>query len=520
MNEIEPGLTNQQAASQLDDEVQRELDKALGDKSMDQLLAETAQHPAQAEDADDLDGAADPAADEPKRVVQELKRGRISSIQGDDVFVELAGLDAKMQGVVPLAQFDRPPRKGSIMDFVVERIDDAEGVMHLSREGVATKAAWEHLARGAVVEARVVATNKGGLELEMLGSIKAFMPASQIDLHHVDDMEQFVGQKITALVHDIDRKGRKVVISRRHYLEQQKERLKRRIWSQLEEGKNVEGKVSSIVEYGAFVDLGGVDGLLHISDMSHSRIGKPGDIVQVGQTITVRILKLEREKERIRLGLKQAMPDPWDGVEGRFKAGDQVTGKVVRLADFGAFIEIEAGIEGLLPVSEMSWRRIHKPGEVVKEGDTLRLGVLHVDPEKRRISLSLKSVKGDPWVGAEHKYAKNSLVEATVRSTTDFGAFVEIEQGVEGLVHISELSPQRVDRVEDVLKVGDRKQFRVLDIDEEERKVRLSLKAVEHPVEERKPSAGGGGGASSRAQLDLPKRKHVPAGKKLKGGIE
>jgi len=425
--------------------------------------------PASDEQAEQADGT----------VRQELKRGRIAAIQGEDVFVDLPGVDGKSQGVVPLTQFDRSPRIGSIMDFVVVRHDAEEGLTILSREGAVAHTNWEQLRRGSVTRARVIGTNKGGLELEILGGIKAFMPASQVDLHHIGDLEPLVGQKLEAIVQEIDHRAKRLVLSRREYLHQQRETLGRKLWAKIEVGQTIEGTISTVTEYGAFVDLGGAEGLLHISDMAYGHIEKPSELVSVGQKVTVKVLKLDVERRRIGLGLKQAQPDPWEGLADRMKVGDQLTVRVVRIAAFGAFVELEPGLEALLPISEVSWRRVHSPAEVVQEGETIRVAVLQMDMDKRRISVSLKQAMPDPWLGAEHTYAKDSLVEGTVLATTDFGAFVELGNGVEGLVHISELADRRIKKVAEILKVGDVNKFRVLDVDEENRKIRLSLKAVE-----------------------------------------
>ncbi|MCX5660642.1 MAG: S1 RNA-binding domain-containing protein, partial [Planctomycetota bacterium] len=422
------------------------------------------------------------------------------------------------QGVVPLRQFERPPRLGSIMDFVVERIDEAEGLVILSREGAVTRTTWDHLQKGAIVEARVTATNKGGLELEMVGNIRAFMPASQVDLHHVDSLEKYIGEKLHAMVQEIDRKARKVLISRRMFLEQERAQKRVKVWAEIEVGQVREGVISSVVEYGAFVDIGGVDGLIHISDMSYKHIGKPAEAVKVGEKVNVKVLKLDKEKQRISLGLKQVAPDPWEGLETRLTAGEAITGRVIRVADFGAFVEVETGVEGLLPASEITWKRAVKVSDVVKEGDMLRLVVLQVDPAKRRISLSLKQSQGDPWVGAEHKYAKHSLADATILSATDFGAFAELEPGVEGLVHISELSDKRVNAVTDVVKVGEKHQFRILEVDEDNRRIRLSIKAVKEapPAEPAPKAAALGKPAAAKPSAAAARKK---AGN-LKGGMD
>ena len=506
----------------LDEDVQHEIDAALGDKSVEQLMQEAEAQEAGAAASAGGSGPSGTGGDEagPKHPATDLARGRIAAIRGDDVFVELTGMEGKNQGIVPLTQFERPPRLGSIMEFVVDRFDEAEGLVILSREGAVSRASWEQMQRGAVVEARAVAYNKGGLELEMSGGVRAFMPASQIGLHHVDELAVFVGQKLTAVVQEIDRRSKKVVISRRQFLEQERVAKQRKIWDELQVGQVREGVVSSLAEYGAFVDIGGVDGLVHISDMSYSRIDKPGDMVKVGASVRVKILKVDPDKKRISLGLKQIAPDPWESAGTRLKAGEQTSGKVLRLADFGAFVEVLPGIEGLLPISEISWKRSAKPGDVVKVGDTLRLVVLQLDVAKRRLSLSLKQAGGDPWVGAEHTYARHSIVEGTVQSTTDYGAFVEIVPGIEGLVHISELADRHVNTVTEVVKVGEKHAFRVLEVDEDNRRIRLSLKAAKEPAAPPpapEPAPVDPAAAAQAAKLAGKPRK--PA-KPLKGGME
>lgn len=496
-------------ASNPEQALEKEIADALGGKSVEQLMAEDEQTDAtpQATDTPPTDEAGHPD------LRHEVRRGRIAAIRGDDVFVELTGDTGKMQGVVPVIQFERPPRLGSIMDFVVDHVDEKQGLIFLSREGAINRSTWEQLQKDAVVEARVIAKNKGGLELEMPGGIAAFMPASQVDLHHVDDLEAFVGQKLEATVQEIDRKSKKVVLSRRHLLHDRQAKNKEKVLAELEVGQIREGKVSNIVDFGAFVDLGGIDGLVHVSDMSHTHIDKPTDVLKAGQSVSVKVLKVDLANQRISLGLKQTEPDPWEGFGDKIKVGDQISARVVRNASFGSFIEIEPGVEGLLPISEISWKRIHKPDEVVKQGDVLRLAVIGVDMGKRRITLSLKAAQGDPWIGAERKYAKDSLVEGKVLGTTEFGAFVELETGVEGLVHISELANKHVAVVTDVVNVGDTKQFRVLDISEEDRKVRLSIKAVDNP-------AGASQDASHQAATPHKKAVSKIPRKDLKGGME
>jgi small subunit ribosomal protein S1 len=296
------------------------------------------------------------------------------------------------------------------------------------------------------------------------------------------------------------------------YLEQERARLKVKLFETIEEGHILEGTISNLMEYGAFVDIGGADGLLHISDMAYTRVNKPSEVVSIGQKVTVMVLKVDKEKERISLGLKQIAPDPWADIDNRIKAGDQLSGRVLRIADFGAFIEVESGVEGLLPASEITWKRHARPTETVRVGDVLRLVVLQIDGEKKRLSLSLKQAAGDPWADAEARYPVNSLVTGTVQSTTDFGAFVEIEAGLEGLVHISELSSKRVNAVEDVVKAGESHEFRVLEIDSEQRRIRLSKKAVDEPVAE-VPAENAGNPQPAKA---APQKRNKP----LRGGMD
>ncbi len=512
MNDIQKSFTGDLSSDKIDAELEQELAAAMGDQTVEQMMQQAINsEPSKPEaEASDDDAASEQTlksnASDP--VSMQMQRGRITSVQGDDVFVNLHGMDQHLQGVVPTAQFEHPPRPGSIMDFVIQRIDEAEGLVLLSREGVVGKAAWDQLRRGAVIEARVTRSNKGGLELEVTGKIKAFMPASQIDMHHVDDMDSYIGQKLTVMVHDMDQRGSKLVVSRRKYLEHQRKRLARKAWETLEVGQSVEGKVARLMPYGAFVDIGGIDGLLHVADMSYSRINHPDEVVKVGEAVTVKILSMDPETKKVRLGLKQAQPDPWESLSSRLNVGYQLTVTVTRLADFGAFVQIEPGLEALLPLSEMSWSRRDKTSDLVSEGQAVRVAILSIDSEKRRMSVSLKQEQGDPWTGAEVKFPRNGLVDATVQSITDFGAFVQVEPGVEGLVHISELSTKRINNVEDVLTVGDKMQFRVLECDEENRKIRLSLKAVDHlPTEQ--------ASTSTPVKRALPKFKGT-----LKGGIE
>ncbi len=513
MTETNPA--SQTTSENSDKQLEAEIQAALGDDSVEDLVnasVEAQQQEAAPAASNESDSAESktgqqrpaPRGGRQESIVGKVWRGRIQAVSGDDVLVELAGVQGKNTGIVPGNQFDRPPRAGAIMDFVVNRLDEKEGLYILSREGAVGAATWDQIHPGTNVEARVTGTNKGGLELELVGSIRAFMPASQIDIHHVDDMEALVGQKLQAAVQEVDRKRKQVLLSRRQYIEQERARNQEKLLAELKEGDIVEGTVSSLMDYGAFVDCGGMDGLLHISDMSHAHINKPAEVVSVGSKVQVKVLQLDKEKKRLKLGLKQIQPDPWEGVDSKYRAGDQVTGRVVRHAQFGIFLELEPGLEGLIPASEVSWRRSDKPSDIAKEGDMLRVKVLDVDPEKKRLSLSLKQSAGDPWTGAESKYARNTVLEARVISTTDFGAFVEIEPGIEGLIHISELSDKRVNQVTDVVKVGDQVKLRVLEVDEDERRIKLSKKYAEKSLDELPPEEAPQAPAKKKAKRQKP----------------
>jgi small subunit ribosomal protein S1 len=343
---------------------------------------------------DDLYGFNKPKPAEPA-TEKGSRRGKIVAIDKDDVFVDFGG---KSQGIVPLIQFDEEPKVGQELEFNVERYDAAEGLLILSRKGSAAgNVSWETLEVGQIVEGTVTAVNKGGLELTVK-TMRAFMPAGQVDVYHVPDLSQFINQKMTAEVTAFERQGRNIVLSRRNILEREREQKKKELMEELAEGQIRRGTVRSVMDFGAFVDLGGVDGLLHVSEMSFRRVRNPSEIVKTGDVLDVKILKIDRETGKLSLSLKQARGvDPWGDAQVRYSVGSPVTGRVTKIESFGAFIEVEEGIEGLLPISEMSHRRIKTPAEIVKEGDTVRLVVLSVDPVARRMSFSLKqAAPADP----------------------------------------------------------------------------------------------------------------------------
>jgi len=481
-----------QPAGNLDDVLQREIEDALGDMSLDDILA-----------AEDGRGQRGPSG---------LRRGRVIAIDRDDIFVDLGG---KSQGVLPARQFeDEPlPKVGDVVEVLVERYDANEGLLILSREGALKVAAWDTLEVGQVVEGVVTGYNKGGLELKING-IAAFMPISQIELFRVENLAPYVQQKLRCRVSEIDRRDERLIVSRRDLLEEEAAVLREQLYQSLSEGKVVKGVVKTVMPYGAFVDIGGVDGLLHVSDMSYKRVEDPREIVQEGKAVEVMVLKVDRENRRISLGLKQVMPDPWTDAELKWPVDAVVTGRITRLADFGAFVELEEGVEGLIPIGEILYgKRISHPREVLHENETVKVRVLSVDPAQRRISLSVKQTEDDPWTGASVRWPADATVEGTVTRVTNFGAFVELSRGVEGLVHISELSDQRVRAVTDVVKPGDVVRARVISVDEEGRRIGLSLKAL-------KAAEAGQYDAQYASTADNSSKSQRPRKKPLRGGLE
>lgn len=449
----------------LDAELQSELDEALGDMSIEDLL-----------DAE-LAAEVDQAADQEAPVAEGVRRGTVVSIQGDDIFVEVGG---KRQGILPASQYrDEPlPEIGERIEFTIEGFDQRDGLLVLSRQGAVMAATWETLEEGVIVEGRVTGQNKGGLELTING-IDAFMPISQIERFRVEELDGYINQRLRCMVTEVDRRDGQVIVSRRDLLDVEAKQKADELFESLEPGQTVSGSVRSIMPYGAFVDIGGVDGLVHVGEMSYARVEKPEDIVSVGDQVKVVVLSIDKETKRISLGLKQTQPDPWASAESRWPAGQVVTGRVVRLAEFGAFVELTPGVDGLVPISEMTYRgRIQHPREIVNEGEVVKVRVMAVDVAARRISLSLRAAEDDPWTGASVRWPAGSVVEGRVTRLADFGAFVELAGGVEGLVHISELGSGFVRSVGDVVSEGDLVQAKVIDVDEESRRISLSIKQL------------------------------------------
>lgn len=446
-----------------DANLEKEVADALGDLSVMDLLNEGEPPTADRPQAHDMSG--DPT----------LTRGTIVAIHDDDVFVDVGG---KSQGIIPLSQFgEDKPTIGQRMDFVVEGLLGDEGLLKLSREGAVAKATWDTLERGMIIEARVTGSNTGGLELKVAGQ-RAFMPASHVAKEHVDNLNEFLNQKMTCEVLELDRRAKRLVLSRRAVIEKEQKEAAKKLLTTLEVGQVREGTIRSIQKYGAFVDIGGIDGLIHVSDMSYGHVDDPAKIVKVGETVQVKVLKVDLENDRISLGLKQAAPDPWSTVAEKYPPKTQISGRVTRLANFGAFVELEEGVEGLIPMGEMAWGRVGNASQVVQANQVVTAMVLDVDAKRRRISLSLKQMQNDPWTGVDGKYTPDQEVTGTVTRTAAFGAFVQIEDGVEGMIHISELADRRVGTVEDVVKEGQEVKAKVLAVDPDQRRISLSIRAL------------------------------------------
>jgi small subunit ribosomal protein S1 len=476
------------------DQFDQEIDQELGELSLDDLYG-----------AKPSPVAATASSEASKGV----RRGRVSHIDParDEVFVDLGG---KSQGVASLSQSfpNEMPKVGDEVEFLVERFDAAEGLLILTRKGAtATNVTWDNLEVGQIVEGTVTGVNKGGLELQVK-QMRAFMPAGQVDLYFHKDISEFLNQRLTVEVTQFDRERKSLIVSRRNVLEREKADARARLMEEIAEGQTRRGTVRSIMDYGAFVDLGGLDGLLHVSELSHRRGVKVSDFLKEGDLVEVKILKFDRESGKLSLSLKATMPDPWTSAADKYPVGSQLTGRVSRVESFGAFIEVEEGIEGLLPVSEISWQRIGHPRDAVKEGDTLRLVVLTIDPAARKMSFSLKQAGVDPWKTAPEKYAVDMIVDGVVTRLVDFGAFVQIEPGLEGLVHVSEVADHRIKAAADVLKIGDKVKARVLELKPQERRMSLSIRRATEAAPT--PSA-------PQAPTPTPAKKKRP---ELRGGLD
>jgi small subunit ribosomal protein S1 len=413
----------------------------------------------------------------------ELVRGRVVHVGSSEVLVDVG---YKSEGAIPIEEFHRHgtlPKVGDEIEVYLEAKEDSEGLIVLSKDKADKIKVWDSITqayeKGAPIEGRVVEVVKGGLSVDV--GVKAFLPGSQVDLRPVKNLTTMIGQSIRARVIKLNRRRGNVVLSRRVVLEEEREEKKKHTLEVLAEGMVLTGTVKNITDYGAFIDLGGIDGLLHVTDMSWGRVGHPSEIFQVGDQVEVVVLHFDRETGRVSLGYKQKSSDPWERVEQTYAPGTKVRGRVVSLTNYGAFVELEAGVEGLVHVSEMSWtRRVRHPSKIVNVGDEVEVVVLDVNRAAKRISLGMKQVEPDPWATIDERYAIGSRVTGKVRNLTDFGAFVELEPGVDGLLHISDMSWTRnVGHPSELLKKGQEIESQILNIDKENKRISLGLKQIQ-----------------------------------------
>jgi small subunit ribosomal protein S1 len=416
-------------------------------------------------------------------------KGTVVNITDTHVVVDIG---VKSEGMVPIAEVkdhegNVPFKPGDEISVMIERGETEEGYTKLSYERAARLRAWDEIEKAynekRSIKGRVIDRVKGGLSVDILGA-RAFLPGSQVDVRPVRNLDGYKSQEIEVRVIKLNKKRGNVVVSRKQLLDEEVAEKRGKTLEHLEEGSVLTGNVKNLTDYGAFVDLGGIDGLLHITDMSWGRLTHPRDLVQVGDEIQVKVLKFDKDKQRVSLGFKQLTPDPWTDAAQRYPVGAKVKGRIISVTDYGAFVELEQGIEGLVHVSEMTWsKRMKHPSKIVNVGDQVETVVLNVNPAERRISLGLKQLEANPWESLGDKYPVGSSVEGRVRNLTDFGAFIEIEDGIDGLVHVSNLSwTKRVKHPSEVLKKGDKVKAVVLAIEPEHRRLSLGIKQLQPDV--------------------------------------
>ncbi|MEO8737751.1 MAG: S1 RNA-binding domain-containing protein, partial [Edaphobacter sp.] len=385
--------------------------------------------------------------DHSRRVGQDGRQieGTVIAVSAESVFVDIG---FKTEGILPLTLFQNANETVEVGNKLLVTVKgrDAEGYYELSRQKVERPKDWTSLEKAfadkAIIVGTVTGVVKGGLTVDV--GLRAFMPGSRSGARDAAELEKLVGQEITCRIIKLDVAEEDLVVDHRSVAEEEERSTKERRYAEIKEGDTVRGTVRSLADYGAFVDIGGADGLLHISDMAWGRVNKPADVLSQGQEIEARVLKIDAENKRISLGMKQLQPHPWDAVAGKYAAGERVRGTITRVTDFGAFVELEPGIEGMVHLSEMSWaKKVRKPSDLLKPGETVEVMILGVNVGERRMSLGLKQTLGDPWVEAQEKFVVGSTVEGPVASLTKFGAFVQLAEGVEGMIHVSEISAEK-----------------------------------------------------------------------------
>ncbi|WP_320006442.1 30S ribosomal protein S1 [Maridesulfovibrio sp.] len=411
--------------------------------------------------------------------------GEVVKVDKDFVLIDV---NFKSEGQIAVSEFldadgEMTVAVGDKVDVFVANKNENEGTIHLSRDKAKRMQLFDKLEevqeKEGVVEGRIIRRIKGGYTVD-LGGVEAFLPGSHVDLRPVPDMDALVDQTYEFKILKINRRRSNVIVSRRVLLEEQRNEMRSQLLETLEEEQSVKGKVKNITEYGVFIDLGGLDGLLHITDMSWKRIKHPKEMVALGDELELKVLNFDKEGQKVSLGLKQLVPDPWEDISGKYPEGAKYTGKVTNLADYGAFVELEAGVEGLVHISEMSWtRKLRHPSQMVRVGDEVDVVVLGVDPDKKRISLGMKQVKPNPWDVVAEKFPEGTILEGQIKNITEFGVFIGIEDGIDGLIHVSDISwTRKVRHPSEVYAVGDSVQAKVLTVDKENEKFTLGVKQL------------------------------------------
>src|SRR6266403_1396701 len=415
-----------------------------------------------------------------------IVKGRVLESRPREVLVDIG---YKSEGVIPSSEFEdiQSLEVGDEVDVLLERLENDEGMVVLSKEKAAYRQNWNKIASvfqgDGLIKGKVKSVVKGGLMVNI--GVEAFLPASQIDIIPPKDLQQFVGNTYDFKIVKINDDRRNVVLSRRELIEQERSEKRQKFLESVKVGDRVKGTVKNLTDFGAFIDLDGMDGLLHITDMTWGRLGHPSELVKVGQPLEVVVLDINKEKERVSLGLKQTQKNPWDQIEERFPAGQRVRGKITNLVPYGAFVELDEGIDGMIHVSDLSWtRKINHPSEVFKKNDEVEAAVIDIDKVNQRISLGIKQLAEDPWKNIDEKYKIGDLVKGKVTKLASFGAFVQLNDDIDGLVHISQLSEDHVAKVKDLLKLGQEVEARVIKVDKVERRIGLSIKAANYSEEE------------------------------------
>ena len=411
-----------------------------------------------------------------------IVNGRVTKIVGDDVVVDIG---YKSEGVISKREWEGEesgPEPGEELEVLLEAVEQEGSVITLSKRKAARIRGWERVIQecneGDVVKGTVTRKIKGGLLVDI--GVNVFLPASQVDIRRPNDIGDFIGHPIECVVLKIDEARRNIVVSRRQLIEREREEKKKRLLAEIEVGQRRKGIVKNIADFGAFVDLGGIDGLLHITDMSWGRIGHPSELVRIDEEIEIVILNIDYDKEKIALGLKQKDPSPWMNVEEKYPVGSKVPGEVVNVMSYGAFVKLEEGIEGLVHISEMSWtKRINHPNELVAVGDPIDVVVLGINKDAQEISLGMKQTQPNPWDEVAKKYPPGKVVEGTVRNLTNYGAFIEIEEGIDGLLHVSDMSwVRKVNHPNEILEKGQKVDCQVLNVDQDRKRIALGMKQL------------------------------------------